>query len=73
MKSIFHNDLITLLFCIGSILLLARIFAEIAKKLKMPGIMGEIVLGIIIGPTNLVRYPCSLEFPTPELVTKIDQ
>ncbi len=51
MKNIFHNDLIILLFCIGSILLLARIFAEIAKKMKMPGIMGEIVLGIIVGPT----------------------
>jgi len=51
MKNIFHNDLIILLFCIGTILLLARVFSEIAKKMKMPGIMGEIVLGIIIGPT----------------------
>jgi Kef-type K+ transport system membrane component KefB len=51
MKNIFHNDLIILLFCIGAILLLARLFAELAKKMKMPGIMGEIVLGIILGPT----------------------
>jgi Kef-type K+ transport system membrane component KefB len=48
---IFHNDLIILLTCVGGILLLARVFAEFAKKLKMPGIMGEIVLGIILGPT----------------------
>ncbi len=50
---IFHNDLITLLTCIGGILLLARIFAELAKKFKLPGVMGEIILGIILGPTIL--------------------
>ena len=51
LAKIFHNDLIILLTCVGGILLLARLFAELAKKIKMPGIMGEIVLGIILGPT----------------------
>jgi Kef-type K+ transport system membrane component KefB len=46
-----HNDLIILLASIGGILILARIFAELGKKIKMPIVMGEILLGIIIGPT----------------------
>ena len=56
MSKIFHNDLIILLFRIGAILLLARIFAQLAKKLKAPGIMGEILLGIILGPTILGEF-----------------
>ncbi len=46
-----HNDLIILLASIGAILIFARIFAELGKKIKMPIVMGEIVLGIILGPT----------------------
>ncbi|MGZ4033845.1 MAG: cation:proton antiporter, partial [Bacteroidia bacterium] len=46
-----HNELIILLTTIGGILILARIFAELGKKIKMPIVMGEIMLGIIIGPT----------------------
>ncbi|MBA3704767.1 MAG: cation:proton antiporter, partial [Bacteroidetes bacterium] len=46
-----HNDLIILLSSIGGILIFARIFAELGKKIKMPIVMGEIVLGIILGPT----------------------
>src|SRR6218665_3609714 len=46
-----HNDLIILLASIGGILILARIFAELGKKIKMPIVMGEIMLGIILGPT----------------------
>ena len=46
-----HNELIILLSSIGGVLILARIFAELGKKIKMPIVMGEIMLGIIIGPT----------------------
>jgi Kef-type K+ transport system membrane component KefB len=46
-----HNDLVILLSSIGGILILARIFAELGKKIKMPIVMGEIMLGIILGPT----------------------
>lgn len=48
-----HNDLIILLSSIGAVLILARIFAELGKKIKMPIVMGEILLGIFIGPTVL--------------------
>jgi Kef-type K+ transport system membrane component KefB len=46
-----HNDIIVLLSSIGGILLLARFFAELGKKIKMPIVMGEILLGILLGPT----------------------
>lgn len=48
-----HGDLVILLASIGGILILARIFAELGKKIKMPIVMGEILLGIILGPTIL--------------------
>lgn len=46
-----HTDLILLLSSIGGILIIARVFAELCKKIKMPIVMGEIMLGIILGPT----------------------
>ena len=46
-----HTELIILLSSIGGVLILARIFAELGKKIRMPIVMGEIMLGIIIGPT----------------------
>lgn len=51
MLKLVHNDMIVLLASIGGILILARIFAELGKQIKMPIVMGEILLGIILGPT----------------------
>ena len=30
---------------------MARLFAELARKLKQPAVVGEIIAGIIMGPT----------------------
>ncbi len=51
MLKLVHSDIVVLLASIGGILILARIFAELGKKIKMPLVMGEILLGIILGPT----------------------
>ncbi len=51
MLKLVHSDIIVLLGSIGCILILARIFAELGKRIKMPMVMGEILLGIILGPT----------------------
>ena len=51
MLTLLHSDLIVLLASIGGILILARIFSELCKKIQMPIVMGEILLGIILGPT----------------------
>lgn len=66
MIKLVHNDIIILLSSIGGILILARIFAELGKKIKMPIVMGEIMLGIILGPTIFGSiYPdlCASIFP----------
>lgn len=56
MMKLEHGDIIILLASIGGLLILARIFAELGKKIKMPIVMGEILLGIILGPTILGTF-----------------
>lgn len=66
MLKLLHSDIIVLLASIGGILILARIFAELGKKIKMPMVMGEILLGIILGPTvfgSLFPDVCDSIFP----------
>lgn len=66
MLKLVHSDIIILLASIGGILILARVFAELGKKIKMPIVMGEILLGIILGPTVFgALYPdlCASIFP----------
>ncbi|MES2140424.1 MAG: cation:proton antiporter [Bacteroidota bacterium] len=66
MLKLVHSDIIVLLASIGGILILARIFAELGKKIKMPIVMGEILLGIILGPTvfgSLYPELCNSIFP----------
>jgi Kef-type K+ transport system membrane component KefB len=53
MESLAHKDVINLLLQLAIMLLMARIFAEIAQKLKQPSVVGEIIAGIILGPTIL--------------------
>lgn len=45
--------MIVLLTGIGAILILSRLFAELGRKVKMPVVLGEILLGILLGPTLL--------------------
>ncbi len=48
-----HNELIVLLLSISAMLIISRIFAELGKKFKLPIVMGELIVGIILGPTIL--------------------
>lgn len=53
-----HNELIVLLLSISTMLIISRIFAELGKKLKLPIVMGELIVGIVLGPTILgMLYP----------------
>lgn len=53
-----HNELIVLLLSISTMLIISRIFAELGKRLKLPVVMGELIVGIILGPTILgMCYP----------------
>jgi Kef-type K+ transport system membrane component KefB len=46
-----HNDLIVLLTALSIILILSRVIAELGRKFKLPIVMGEIIVGILLGPT----------------------
>jgi Kef-type K+ transport system membrane component KefB len=48
-----HADVVHLLIQLGIMLIAGRIFAEIARKFKQPAVIGEIVAGILLGPTIL--------------------
>ncbi len=53
-----HNELIVLLLSISTMLIISRIFAELGKRFKLPVVMGELIVGIILGPTILgMLYP----------------
>jgi Kef-type K+ transport system membrane component KefB/nucleotide-binding universal stress UspA family protein len=48
-----HHDVLVLLVQIAVLLFVARAFAEIAQRLKQPSVVGEILAGIILGPSIL--------------------
>ncbi len=53
MAKLTHDDLITLLLAISAMLILSRMVAEFGKKLGLPMVMGELLVGIALGPTVL--------------------
>ena len=53
MGKLTHDAVIQLLIQLGVMLLMGRLFAEVARRLKQPSVVGEIVAGIIMGPTIL--------------------
>lgn len=48
-----HNDFVVLLLQLSTILFLSKIIGELSKKINIPVVIGELVLGIILGPTVL--------------------
>jgi Kef-type K+ transport system membrane component KefB len=53
MEKLNNTDLVALLLAIGTMLILSRIVAELGKRWKMPVVMGELLVGIVLGPTVL--------------------
>jgi Kef-type K+ transport system membrane component KefB len=51
-----HGDLIQLMIQLGVMLAFGRIMAEAARKFKQPAVVGEILAGIILGPTILGTF-----------------
>ncbi|HCW07191.1 MAG TPA: cation/H(+) antiporter [Cytophagales bacterium] len=48
-----HQDVIHLLVQLSVMLLIARLFAEASRKFKQPAVVGEIIGGLLLGPTVL--------------------
>jgi Kef-type K+ transport system membrane component KefB len=48
-----HHDVLVLVSQIAVLLLVARAFGEIAQRLRQPSVVGEILAGIVLGPSIL--------------------
>jgi Kef-type K+ transport system membrane component KefB len=48
-----HADVVHLLMQLGIMLIIGRILAEVARKFKQPAVIGEIIAGVLLGPTVL--------------------
>lgn len=49
----FNNDILKLLIQIAVLLFTARIFGELSQKVGQPAVLGEILAGIVLGPSLL--------------------
>jgi Kef-type K+ transport system membrane component KefB len=53
MTRLTHHELIAFLLAISVMLIFSRIAGELGKRLKLPVVMGELLVGIVLGPTIL--------------------
>lgn len=51
-----HHEVINLLIAISVMLLAGRLLGEFFRKLRMPLVVGELVAGIMLGPSLLGKY-----------------
>ena len=66
MHSLSHADVVQLLVQLGIMLIAGRLFAELARTINQPAVVGEIVAGIILGPTILgTLHPDSFSYLFP--------
>ncbi len=53
MTKLSQQEIMSLLVQLSVMLVMGRIFAEAARKIRQPAVVGEIIAGIILGPTIL--------------------
>ncbi len=51
-----HHDVLVLIIQIGVLLLAARVLGEIAQRFGQPSVVGELLAGIILGPSLLAGF-----------------
>ncbi len=56
MTSLSHSDIVAIFLALCVLLAAARVCAEIARKLNQPAVFGELLAGVILGPTLLGRW-----------------
>ena len=61
-----HNDTLILLIQITGLLLFARLMGELAQRIGQPSVIGEILAGILLGPTLLGSVPSMAEYLVPK-------
>jgi Kef-type K+ transport system membrane component KefB len=66
MSKLSHQELITLILSLGVMLLSARLLGELLRKFGIPLVVGEILAGIVLGPSLFGQFfPESLQFIFP--------
>jgi K+:H+ antiporter len=50
-----HSDITTMFLALGTLLGSARVLGELARRFNQPAVLGEIIAGILLGPTVLGR------------------
>jgi Kef-type K+ transport system membrane component KefB len=66
MSKLSHHELITLILSLGVMLLSARLLGELLRKFGIPLVVGEILSGIVLGPSLFGQFfPESLQFIFP--------
>ena len=66
-----HHDIFLLVFQVAILLLAARVFGEISTRMGQPSVIGEILAGIILGPSLLAGlFPTFGELIIPQTETQ---
>src|SRR5688572_28445930 len=61
-----HHEITLMFLSLGLLLGLARVLGEVAQRLGQPMVVGEILAGVLLGPTVLGRFaPAAMEFLFP--------
>jgi Kef-type K+ transport system membrane component KefB len=56
MQVLSHHENLSLILSIGLLIIAARMFGEFFRKFKMPLVVGELIAGIILGPSLVGNY-----------------
>ena len=56
MSKLSQHEIMALLVQLSMMLIMGRLFAELARKVKQPAVVGEIIAGLILGPTILGMF-----------------
>ena len=51
MAELSHHEVVVLFLSIGIMLLMSRFLAELGRRIGLPIVMGEMIVGILLGPT----------------------
>jgi NhaP-type Na+/H+ or K+/H+ antiporter len=57
-----HDIVLVLLVQIVALLVTARVLGEVAQRFKLPAVVGEILAGIVLGPSVLPRFQTSITY-----------
>lgn len=62
-----HHNILLLLFHVSTLLFAAKICGEIARRLNQPTVIGELLAGILLGPSVLgAIFPATLAWTVPQ-------